>query len=216
MTEIASTGDTTVSEFLDALAARLSTPGGGGAAALTGSQAAALISMVANFTIGSKKYAGVEQEMKEYLERSESLRRDLLELADRDVQAFKAVSAGYGMPRRTDEEKLARTSAIQDALKTAAEVPFTTAERCLEVLKLVAPVAEKGNTNVVSDAATALYLAVAAIKSAMVNVNINLKFIRDEGFVQEWSSKRDTLMSELETVHSQGKAACEQALELTL
>ena len=164
MIDITSIGDTTVHTYLDALAARQSTPGGGGAAALTGSQAAALVSMVINFTLGGKKYADVQEEMEAYLEQSESLRSELLELADRDARAFKAVSACYGMPRSTDTEKATRTAALQAAMKSAAQVPFVTAQRCLEVIQLVEPVAEDGNANVVSDAATALYLADAALE----------------------------------------------------
>ena len=216
MIEISSTGDATVSTFLDALAARQSTPGGGGAAALTGSQAAALVSMVINFTLGGKKYADVQHEMEAYLEHSEELRGDLLELADRDVAAFKAVSACYGMPRETDAEQEARTLAIQAALKSAAEVPFVTAQRCLEVIQLIGPIARKGNSNVVSDAASALYLSVAALRSAIVNVNVNLKFIKDEKFVADYSSKRDELLEELDMVAAMAEGACEEALGINL
>jgi formiminotetrahydrofolate cyclodeaminase len=214
--EISSIGDATVGTFLDALAARQSTPGGGGAAALSGSQAAALVSMVINFTLGSKKYADVSQEMKSYLEQSEQLRASLLALADRDAAAFKAVSACYGMPRETEAEQETRSIAIQAALKSAAEVPFVTAQRCLEIIQLVSPVARKGNRNVVSDAATALYLSIAALKSALVNVNVNLKFIKDEEFVSDYSSKRDELLEELDTVSAMAEGACEEVLGINL
>jgi len=210
------TAETTLSAFMDALAAKQSTPGGGGAAAVTGSEAAALVSMVINFTIGRKKYADVTEKMTGYLARSEALRVELLALADKDVEAFNAVSACYGMPKSTDEEKAARTAAMQKALKGAAQVPFTVAERCLEVIKLAEPVAAKGNANVVSDAATALYLANGALLSAMVNVNINLKFIKDEAFVAEWSQKRDALLAELETAYAAAKAAGESTLGIAL
>jgi len=210
------TAETTLSAFMDALAAKQSTPGGGGAAAVTGSEAAALVSMVIHFTIGRKKYADVTEEMTGYLARSEALRVELLELADKDVEAFNAVSACYGMPKSTDEEKAARTAAMQAALKGAAKVPFTVAERCLEVIKLAEPVAAKGNANVVSDAATALYLANGALLSAMVNVNINLKFIKDEAFVAEWSQKRDALLADLETAYAAAKAAGESTLGIAL
>ncbi len=211
-----STGDLTVSGFLEALAARTSTPGGGGAAALSGSMAAALVSMVINFTAGSKKYADVEQEMQRHLAVSERLRGELLALADRDVEAFNAVSACYGMPKATDEEKAARTAALQEALKGATRVPYQTAEKCLAVIELVEPVGAKGNANVVSDAATALYLATAALHSALVNVNINLKFIKDEAFVAEWSAKREDLLARLADVHVRAAAACEQTLGMAL
>ncbi|MDI9546257.1 MAG: cyclodeaminase/cyclohydrolase family protein [Chloroflexota bacterium] len=216
MGDIQSTGDMTVSGFLEALAARSSTPGGGGAAAVSGSMAAALISMVINFTAGSKKYADVEEEMRRHLVVSEGLRGELLALADRDVEAFNAVSACYGMPKATDEEKAARTAALQEALKGATRVPYLTAEKCLAVIELAEPVGAKGNANVVSDAATALHLATAALHSALVNVNINLKFIKDEAFVAEWSAKRDDLLARLADVHARAVAACEQTLGMSL
>jgi len=210
------TGEMTIGAFLDALAARESTPGGGGAAALTAAQAAALLSMVVRFTLGNKKFAAVQAEMEAHLAETESLRQSCLELADADVAAFQAVSACYGMPRATDEEKAARTAALQDALKGATETPFVIAEKCLALLHLTAPIGTHGNPNVVSDAATALYLAEAALHSALVNVNINLKFIKDAAYVAEWSTKRDDLLAEAQKAHAAGKHACEQTLELTL
>ena len=205
-----------IGDFLDELASQQSTPGGGGAAALTGSQAAALLSMVINFTIGKKKYAAVKNEMRAYLESSEQLRHELLSLADKDVEAFNAVSVCYGMPKSSDEEKAARTTALQSALKGAAQVPFTVASACLEVMKLADPVAAKGNKNVVSDAATALYLADSALRSAIVNVNINLKFIKDTGFVAEWSAKRDTLLVDASTTYTTSKITCQETLGISL
>ncbi|MEZ4735695.1 MAG: cyclodeaminase/cyclohydrolase family protein, partial [Caldilineaceae bacterium] len=133
------TAEMTIRTFSDALAARQSTPGGGGAAALTGNHAAALVSMVIRFTLGNKKYSAVETEMQTLLSQSEDLRNELLALADRDVDVFNAVSACYAMPKDSDAEKAARTAALQSALKAAAEVPFTVAEKCLAVLRLAAP-----------------------------------------------------------------------------
>ncbi len=210
------TGEMTIEAFLDALAARESTPGGGGAAALAGSQAAALLSMVINFTLGNKKYADVATAMESYLQQSEALRAELLTLADRDVAAFDAVSACYGMPRATAEEKAARTAALQAALKGAAEVPFVAAERALALLHLVEPVAREGNTNVVSDAGVALHMAQAALRSALINVNINLKFIKDEAYVTTWATKRDELLAEAAKAYETGKVACEETLGVTI
>ncbi len=215
-TPATTTGAMTIGDFLDQLAAKQSTPGGGGAAALTGGQAAALLSMVIHFTLGNKKYAAVETVMQGYLEQSETLRHALLALADQDVAAFNAVAACYTMPKATDDEKNVRTIDLQTALKGAAQTPFTTAERCLEVMRLVEPVGRQGNTNVVSDAATALYLAQAALQSALVNVNINLKFIKDEAFVADYAARRDTLLADAATVYAMGKAACEAVLEVAL
>ena len=111
------TADSPIVDFLDALASGQSTPGGGGAAALTGSEAAALLSMVINFTVGKKKYAAVEEAFQGYLTRTEALRSELLALADDDVAAFNGVAACYGMPKATDDEKAARTAAMQAAPK---------------------------------------------------------------------------------------------------
>lgn len=215
-TQHTETGEMKVADFLDALAAKQSTPGGGGAAALTGSQAAALLCMVANFTVGAKKYADVQGEMKEYLAQGEMLRRRLLELSDEDVVAFQGVTACYAMPKETDAEKTARTSALQLALKEAARVPYNTAENAVATMKLAKPVALKGNSNVVSDVAVALYLADAALRAALINVNINLKFIKDEAFVDRMRTACRILVDEAASALEVGKAACKSVLEIEL
>lgn len=210
------TAQLTIGEFSAALAAQTSTPGGGGAAAITGALGASLLSMVINFTLGKKKYADVQEEMAAMLAATEALRTELLALADADVEAFSAVSATYSMPKESDEEKAARTAALQDALKGAAKVPFVIAERALDVLHLAAPVAEKGNVNVVSDAATAMNLAHSALLSAIVNVDINLNAIKDESFVGEWGAKRDALMAEADLAYAVARRTCATTLGLNL
>lgn len=207
-----STASMSIGGFLDALAARQSMPGGGAAAAISGSQAAALVSMVVNFTLGNPKYAGVEAPMHHHLTQSEALRHSLLDLADRDVEAFNAVAACYKMPRTTDAEKTARTAAMQEALKGATNVPFALADECLNLLRLIEPVATQGNVNVVSDAATALYLAAAALHSAIINVNINLKALKDADFVSAATARRDTLLTDADQAYQAAKQACEQTL----
>ena len=210
------TADMSIGAFSNELAAKQSTPGGGGAAAIAGSQAAALMSMVINFTLGNQKYANVEAEMKAYLAQSETLRHELLTLADRDVEAFNAVSACYGMPKTNDVEKATRTAAMQEALKSATQVPFLTAKKCLAVLHMVEPVGRLGNANVVSDAGAALYLANAALQSALINVSINLKLIKDAPFVTEWATKQTNLVTDAATAYATGKNVCEATLGVTL
>jgi len=210
------TAEMTIGDFSAALAAQTSTPGGGGAAAIAGALAAALLSMVINFTLGKKKYAEVQDEMAAMLTSTEALRSELLALADADVEAFSAVSATYTMPKESDEERAARTAALQLALQGAAKVPFVIAERALDLLKVTAPVAEKGNVNVVSDAATAMNLAHSALLSAIVNVDINLNAIKDESFVGEWGAKRDTLMAEADLALTVARRACATTLGLNL
>ena len=210
------TASMTTAEFLDALAAGESTPGGGGAAALTAAQGAALVSMVIRFTLGKKKYADVEVEMQSYLVRSELLRVDLLAEVDADAAAFDAVAATYAMPKESDDEKAARTAALQAALKHAAAVPFGVAQQALAVIELAEPVGAKGNTNVISDAACAAYLAYSAIKCALVNVNINLKFIKDEAFVAEWTQKVADLLARADAAYASARAAIQQPLGVAL
>ncbi|MFN8441980.1 MAG: cyclodeaminase/cyclohydrolase family protein [Caldilineaceae bacterium] len=211
-----STSEMTTGAFIDALAAQQPTPGGGGAAALTGSQAAALVSMVINFTVGKKKYIAVEEEMKTYLEQSEQLRHELLALADSDVAAFSAVAATYSMPKESDAEKAARTAAMQEALKNAAKVPMAVAEKCLQVMKLSVPVGSKGNVNVVSDAACALYLAQSALLCAIVNVNINLKSISDVDFNQAYGAKVADVLQQATSTYTEGQSAIAVALGVVL
>jgi len=208
--------ESTILDFLDALASEQSTPGGGGAAALTGSQAAALLSMVINFTVGRPKYAEVEDEMRAYLQHAELLRAELYHLINKDAAAFEAVSACYGMPRTTDAEKQARTAALQDAMCGATEVPYQIAEHCLVLLQMAKPIAEKGNTNVVSDAATAAHLAFGALLSALVNVNINLKYIKDEAYTAAWSAKAQSLVASAQMAYNEARAACSATLGVTV
>lgn len=210
------TADLPIGNFTEMLSAQTSTPGGGGAAALAGAMAASLVSMVINFTVGKKKYAEVEEEFRAHLVATEALRKDLLGLADADVAAFTAVTATYAMPKETDEEKAARSEAMQVALKGAARIPFITAQKCLEVIQRAEPVGAKGNPNVVSDAATAIYLAYAAMLAGIANVNINLKSIKDETFVAEWAAEVATLLEQAEAARASALAACMGTLGVAL
>ncbi len=206
------TAGTTIETFLNDLASGESTPGGGAAAALTGSQAAALLSMVLNFSVGRKKYAAVEDELRGHLLRTEGMRAELLTLADKDAEAFGAVAACFAMPRTTEAERAARTSSIQAALRGAAEVPFEIATLCAHILEVTAPVAEKGNSNVVSDAATAAHLAQAALDSALVNVDINLKWLKDEAYVTRMQAEVAALRASAEKDYCAARAACTRTL----
>ena len=113
-----------IDKFLDDLASQNATPGGGSAAAIIGAMGAALVAMVCNLTIGKKKYADVEGEMRALLERAEALRHRLTGMIEDDVKAFDAVMGAYGMPKETDAEKASRSAAIQEALKLATDVPL--------------------------------------------------------------------------------------------
>ena len=184
-----------VQTFLDKLASQSPTPGGGGVAALTGAMGAALVGMVCNLTIGKKNYQAVEEEMKSALAKAEELRSRLAGLAQADAGVFDRVMGAYGLPKETEEEQRSRSLAIQDALKAAADVPLACARACAEVIELSRVVAEKGNKNVVSDAGVAVLAGHAGLKSAVLNVCVNIAGIKDEAFVHERMSELNAIMT---------------------
>ena len=186
--------DKSVKIFLDELSSAAPAPGGGSAAALSGALGAALVSMVCNLTLGKKKYADVEKDITGILDRSEALCHKLADLLEADVQVYTQVSQAMKLPRDTEEQKIARTEALQNALQAATEVPMQVAEACVEVMDLCRPVTEKGNVNVVSDAGVAVLVAEAGLRSAALNVLINLGWIKDEVFVERNRAKLDTLL----------------------
>jgi formiminotetrahydrofolate cyclodeaminase len=168
--------DNTLQKYLDDLSARLPAPGGGSAAALTASLGAALISMVVNFTLGKKRYARYEDELKGILTISERLRGDFLRLVDLDVEAYQSKN-----------------------IKEALDVPFMLARLCFEGVKLCPPLIKKGNVNLISDVAVAAVLLESAFSSAYFNVKINLKNLNDAHLAtvirKELSGKRAVIKS---------------------
>ncbi|MGH6866185.1 MAG: methenyltetrahydrofolate cyclohydrolase [Methyloceanibacter sp.] len=196
--------DTAIEPFLDALASSDATPGGGSAAAILGGMGAALVSMVCNLTIGKKKYAEVEGEMKDVLAKAEALRHKLTGMIQDDVRAFDTVMAAYGMPKETDAEKAARSEAIQAGLKQATDVPLRCCHAAREVIDLALAASEKGNVNVISDAGVAVLSAYAALRSAALNVSTNAKMITDKSFA-------DAKLKELEGLLAGAETATEKA-----
>ncbi|GEO98168.1 methenyltetrahydrofolate cyclohydrolase [Methylobacterium haplocladii] len=186
----------TIANFLDGLASSAPTPGGGGAAAISGAMGAALVSMVCNLTIGKKKYVEVEAELKDVLAKSEALRATLTGMIADDVEAFDAVMAAYGLPKGTDEEKAARAEKIQSALKVATDVPLACCRTCREVIDLAEIVADKGNLNVISDAGVAVLSAFAGLRSAALNVYVNAKGLDDRAFADERLKELEGLLGE--------------------
>ncbi len=176
--------DKTLQQFLDELASKAATPGGGSAAAIMGSTSAALTSMVCNLTLGKAKYADVQADMQMLLQKSEALREQFTGMIKADVEAFDQVMAAYGLPKTTDAEKNKRTEAIQQALKVATEVPLTCVRASAEAINLCREAAEKGNTNVITDAGVAVMAGYAALKSAALNVYVNAGAIKDKTFAQ--------------------------------
>ena len=186
--------DKKVSNFLDQLASNSPTPGGGSVAALAGTLGVALISMVGNLTIGKKKYEDVEEDIKKIISSSEKLRYELSQLIEEDVKVFNNFMSTYKMPKETEDEKKVRAEKIQESLIKAAKVPLKVAYKCLDIMILSQEVAEKGNVNVISDAGVAVLMAEAALESAILNVKINLKMIKDKELKKELSSSIKELL----------------------
>jgi formiminotetrahydrofolate cyclodeaminase len=194
--------DKSIEQFLNELASRQATPGGGSAAAVMGAQAAALISMVCNLTIGKPKYAEVEEEMKQLLNQAESLREQLTAMIKADVDVFDQLMACYGLAKDTDEQKSTRSAQIQSVLKEATIVPLECAKACAKTIELSRVAAEKGNVGVISDAGVAVMSGYSALKSAALNVYINAASIKDSEFA-------NTKLAELEQVLDGAEAETE-------
>ncbi|MGH8581058.1 MAG: methenyltetrahydrofolate cyclohydrolase [Gammaproteobacteria bacterium] len=198
--------DKPIQEFLDELGSKASTPGGGSAAAIMGAMGAALVSMVCNLTIGKEKYGGVERDMKGVLSRTEALREQMTDMIRQDVAVFDQVMGAYGLPKDTEEQKIARAEAIQKALQAATDVPLACARTCVEVISLSRTAAEKGNLNVISDAGVAVAAAYAALRSAALNVYINIGNIKDQSFAAGRRTELERLLqgadSEAEAIYS--------------
>lgn len=190
--------DEPIRQFLDELASKSPTPGGGSAAAIMGAMGAALVSMVCNLTVGKKNYEPVESEMQATLGAAEALRAELTRLIQADVAAFDGLMSAYALPKDSEEQKAARSAAIQTALKTATDVPLRCAKACAELIDLSRVVAEKGNKNAVSDAGVAVLAGYAALKSAALNVYVNVNAIKDETFVHERISELNAVLTGME------------------
>lgn len=186
----------TCQEFLSKLASNAPTPGGGGGAAMAGALAVALTSMVGNLTVGKEKFAEYEAEAQEILLQAEALRTQFLQLVNADAEVFNAFMICYRLPKVTDEEKLKRNQAIQNAAKQAAEVPLQIAEASLKVMHLAKRIAAIGNPTAITDAAVSSIMGRAALRSAVYNVVVNLKLIKDEAYNQEMYVKLDAMQNE--------------------
>lgn len=195
--------DLTVKEFIDKVTGNDPVPGGGSVSALNGSLAASLAAMVANLTVGRKKYAEVNDEMEELSARLTGLSAQLLNDVDRDAEAYDRVFAAFKLPKETDEEKAVRTEAIQRETKYAAQVPMEVARTAHTMLPLIDTVARKGNSNAVTDACVAMMCARTAVLGALLNVRINLTSITDEAFVKEMSAEAERLERETLAVEQQ-------------
>ncbi|MFQ6016079.1 MAG: glutamate formimidoyltransferase, partial [Anaerolineae bacterium] len=195
--------------LLQALAQGTPTPGGGSAVALASALAGALTAMVAQLTVGRKRYAQVEQEMEGVLERARSLADELADFIETDVAAYDRVLAAYRLPKGSEQERASREEAIQAALREAAAVPLAVADRAVKVMELTLVTVEKGNVNAMSDAGVAAYLAHAAVRGAVLNVRTNASSLKDgelasnfDQQVTDFANRADELLTAIEQVIS--------------
>lgn len=189
--------DHTLVQFSDVTAGSDPVPGGGSVSALAGAISASLAKMVANLTIGRKKYAEVESEMIEVAAKAEEIRQHLLLAIDRDSDAYNLVAEAFKMPKESDEEKSARSAKIQDATKVAALVPMEVAKTTYELIPLIEAVVMKGNQNAITDGCIAMMNCRLGVLGALLNVRINLGGLKDEAFVKELADDCERLEKDI-------------------
>jgi glutamate formiminotransferase/formiminotetrahydrofolate cyclodeaminase len=199
---------TPAGSFLEALASATPTPGGGSAAAQAGAMGAALVAMVARLTIGRKKYAAMEDQMKEILNQAERLRQELSEAVEEDAAAFEGVLSAFRLPKTTPQQELIRFSMIDQATLVAAHMPLGVAQKAVLVMALAERCAALGNLNAISDAASGAALARACLNAAGYNVRININGLSDR-------TAGDPLLSQLQALEARA-IKLEQDLQLSL
>lgn len=185
--------DKSCREFIEALSAKVPVPGGGGAAALGGAIGIALSTMVGNFTVGKKKYADVEDEVKELIERGLKVQFDLLDLIAKDAEAFAPLSAAYGLPNNTEEEKRVKAQVLEKESKNAVAVPLEIMRQAYEGIKIHQRMGEIGSRLLISDVGCGVVFLRGALIAGKLNVMINLNTIKDEEFIYKTKAEVDHL-----------------------
>ena len=183
-----------VSEFLSTLSSKQPVPGGGGASALAGALGNGLGQMVANLTIGKKRYADVEEEIKGLLAHMERLQRDFVVLADRDEEVFAPLAAAYGLPSGTEEEKANKAKVMEARLLDATYVPLEIMEKAVEMLGVLDVLAVKGSRMAISDVGVGVQFVRTALLGAVMNVYINTKSMKDREKAEELNREAEELV----------------------
>ena len=184
--------------YLDDLASAQPAPGGGSASALSGALAAALASMICRLTLGKAGYESAQAELEDILTQTEQARQRFTELLEEDIGAYGRLSASYKLPRATDEEKAARTEAIQEHLAGAALVPLEVVEQAARLSRFLTGLAEIGNSSLLSDLTTALSLVGAASQAGEAMVRINLRYMHDTALVSELQARLEGALRQIE------------------
>ena len=186
----------TIQEFLDVLSSKEPVPGGGGASALAGALGNALGQMVANLTIGKKKYALVEDEIKELAERMKGIQGQFTQLADQDAKVFAPLAKCYSLPSGTEEEKAYKAEVMEARLLDASLVPMEIMEKASEMLEIMDILADKGSRMAVSDVGVGVQFIRTALLGAVMNVYINTKSMKNREKAEEMNEKAERLIKE--------------------
>ena len=176
-------------QYLEVLSSKQPVPGGGGASALAGALGSALGLMVGNLTVGKKKYAEVEGEIKEYMEQLSQLREDFLRLADEDAVVFAPLAAAYGLPTETEEQRAYKDAVMEENLQRASLVPLSVMEATLKTIAVLEELEQKGSVMAVSDVGVAVQCARAALAGAVMNVYINTKSMKDRDKADDFNEE---------------------------
>ncbi len=188
--------DLTCRGFCDETASESPAPGGGSVSAYMGALAASLGTMVANLTGGKAAYDDEWEKFSDVAVKGQALKDELLHLVDEDTAAFNKIMDAFGLPKKTDEEKAARSAAIQEATKFATEVPFRTMQRSLEAFEVCRAMVEWGNPNSVTDGGVGSLAARSAVMGAHLNVKINASSLKDEAFKADILAKAQAIEDE--------------------
>jgi len=186
-------GGMTVDGFLEVLSSAAPTPGGGAAGAIAGAVGAALIAMAGRLTVGKKGFEEIDERMRGLVERADEARAIFLDLADRDAHAFDGVMVAFKMPKETDEEKAARSAAIQAGHEAAASVPLEIARTAVALMALAEDATAMGNPHVASDGVSGSAQLYCATLCAIANVEINAVALKDH-------ERRSVLLDEIATL----------------
>lgn len=181
--------DLTCTGFCEETASESPAPGGGSVSAYMGALAASLGTMVANLTGGKAAYDDEWEKFSDVAVHGQQLKNELLHLVDEDTNAFNKIMNAFGLPKKTDEEKAARSAAIQDATKFATEVPFHTMQKAFETFEVCRAMVEWGNPASVTDGGVGALAARSAVMGAHLNVKINASSLKDEAFKNDILAK---------------------------
>jgi Methenyl tetrahydrofolate cyclohydrolase len=186
--------DNSCRDFVNVLAGNEPVPGGGGASALVGAVGTALGNMVGSLTVGKKKYADVEDDIKSLMSKADTLQKELLDLVEKDAEVFAPLAKAYGMPKETETEKAAKAEVMAKVLKDACAVPLEIMRKCCEAIDICDEFAEKGSKLAISDAGVGVIFCKSALQGASLNVFINTKAMADKEYAAKVNAQADEML----------------------